>query len=154
MRRLDKEIKDEAVIREILEESGLCRLGFVDNNEAYIVPVNYACEGMTIYFHSAPAGRKIELMKKNNQVSFEIEHTAEIITGELPCSWTARYRSVMGRGILSTETDPALKKEAMDLIMRKYGAEMELNYDENVFSRMIIIKLQIQSLTGKQSGVW
>jgi nitroimidazol reductase NimA-like FMN-containing flavoprotein (pyridoxamine 5'-phosphate oxidase superfamily) len=154
MRRLDKEIKDEAVIREILEKSDLCRLGFVDNDEAYIVPVNYACEGITIYFHSAPAGRKIELMKKNNRVSFEIEHTAEIITGELPCSFTSRYRSVMGRGILSIENDPALKKQAMDLIMQKYGAEIELNYDEKVFSRMIIIKLQIQSLTGKQSGDW
>jgi hypothetical protein len=46
------------------------------------------------------------------------------------------------------------KKHGLDLIMRKYGASMELNYDEKILARMMILKLTIESYTGKQSGEW
>ena len=61
MRRLDKEIKDSDVIQEILQNSEICRLGLVDGNEAYIVPVNYGYKDGVIYMHSAPNGRKMEI---------------------------------------------------------------------------------------------
>ena len=53
MRRLDKEITDLQLITEILEKSEICRLGLVENNEAYIVPVNFAYAGNSIYLKSA-----------------------------------------------------------------------------------------------------
>jgi nitroimidazol reductase NimA-like FMN-containing flavoprotein (pyridoxamine 5'-phosphate oxidase superfamily) len=154
MRRQDKEITDNGLIQEILAKSEICRLGLVDHGEAYIVPVNYAHDNGLIYMHSAPNGRKIELLKRNNQVSFEIEYASEIIRDEVPCKWSAKYRSVMGKGFISLENDVALKKRGLDLIMKKYGAVMELNYDESILSRMILLVLKIQSITGKQSGNW
>ena len=154
MRKQDKEITEKGIIQEILEKSEICRLGLVDNTEAYIVPTNYAYENGIIYIHSAPSGRKIELIKRNNRVSFEIEYSSEIIKSEIPCKWTTRYRSVMGKGTIVTENNPESKKKGLDLIMIKYGAEMELNYKEKELSGMIILKLTIDSAIGKQSGNW
>jgi nitroimidazol reductase NimA-like FMN-containing flavoprotein (pyridoxamine 5'-phosphate oxidase superfamily) len=154
MRRQDKEIKDQGLIQEILIKSEVCRLGLVDNDEVYIVPVNYAYENGLIYIHSAPNSRKIEIIKKNNRVSFEIEFSSEIIKNEIPCKWTAKYRSIMGKGIVVIENDIESKKRGLNLIMIKYGADMELNYDESALSRMILLKLKIDSITGKQSGNW
>ncbi|MCX6334532.1 MAG: pyridoxamine 5'-phosphate oxidase family protein [Bacteroidia bacterium] len=154
MRRQDKEITDNRIIQEILEKSAICRLGLVDKDEAYIVPTNYAYENGLIYIHSAPAGRKIDLIKRNNRITFEIEYSCEIIRSEIPCNWTTVYRSVMGKGTIFLENDPESKKRGLDLIMLKYGAAMELNYDESLLSRMIILKLRIDSITGKQSGNW
>ena len=154
MRKHDKEIKGKGIIREILEQSAICRIGLVDNSEAYIVPVNFAYKNGIIYIHSAPSGRKIELIKRNNRVSFEIEYSSEIIKGESPCKWTTRYRSLMGKGAIVVENNPESKKVGLDLIMVKYGAEMELNYNEKDLSGMIIFKLIIESITGKQSGIW
>lgn len=154
MRKKEKEIKDDFLIREILEKSEICRLGMVDNDEAYIVPVNYAFDNGFIYIHSAPAGRKIELIKRNNNVSFEIEYSSEIIKNEVPCRWTTRYRSVMGKGTVVFEDDPESKKRGLDLIMKKYGAGTGLRYNQADISKMIILKLKIKSITGKQSGRW
>ena len=154
MRRLDKEITDEKVMDEILLRSDICRLGLVDNDEAYIVPVNYAYENDIIYIHSAHAGKKMELMKQNNKVSFEIELHHEIVKSNIPCGWTAKYRSIMGKGTITIDNDPVAKKKGLDLIMRKYGADMELNYEENSLARMTILMLKIESITGKQSGNW
>lgn len=154
MRKKEKEIRNDSLIREILEKSDVCRLGLVDNDEAYIVPVNYACKDEFIYIHSAPAGRKIELIKRNNRASFEIEFSSEIIKSDIPCRWTTRYRSVMGRGTIIIENDPESKKKGLDLIMQKYGAGKDLRYNEADLSKMIILKLKIESVTGKQSGKW
>jgi len=154
MRRQDKEITDNGLIREVLVKSEICRLGLVENDEAYIVPVNYAYDNGLIYIHSAPDGRKIEMIKRNNRVSFEIEFTGEIIKDKVPCNWSAKYRSVMGKGSIVIENDSELKKRGLDLILLKYGADMQLNYDKSVLSRMVLLILKIDSITGKQSGNW
>jgi len=154
MRRLDKQITDQQVIEEILQQSDICRLGLVDQDEAYIVPVNYAYADNVIYIHSAHAGRKMELLKQNNRVSFEVEFHHEVVKSDIACNWTAKYRSVMGKGTVTITDNPDMKKKGMDLIMRKYGADMELNYNEKVLARMAVLQLKIESLTGKQSGDW
>lgn len=154
MRRQEKEITDSSIIREILAKSEICRLGFVDNEEAYIVPVNYAYEDGIIYIHSATGGRKVDLIKRNSRVSFEIEYSNEIIKAGTPCEWSARYRSIMGKGNIIIEEDPVLKKKGLDLIVTRYGSNIELNYDESLFSRTILLILKIESITGKQSGIW
>ncbi|MDD4990783.1 MAG: pyridoxamine 5'-phosphate oxidase family protein [Paludibacter sp.] len=154
MRRLDKQITDPDLINTILEKSDICRLGLVENNEAYIVPVNFAWSEGIIYIHTAQQGRKMNIIRANNRVSFEMELHHEIVESEITCGWTAKYRSVMGKGTITIDDNPTSKKRGLDLIMRKYGATMELNYDEKVLSRMTILKLEIESVTGKQSGEW
>ena len=126
----------------------------IDGDMAYIVPVNYGYSDGIIYIHSSPNGRKMEILRKNNDVSFEIEYTMDIIKNDVACNWSAKYRSVMGSGTIEIIEDPESKKEPMNIIMRKYGASGDLNYDEASFSRMIILKLIITSVTGKQSGMW
>lgn len=154
MRRKEKEITSSRIIREILLKSEVCRLGFVDNGDAYIVPVNFAYDEGKIYIHSAPEGRKIELLRTDNHITFETELTAEILKDDIPCNWSAKYRSVMGKGIISIQNDPDSKRRGLDLIMKKYGADIELKYNESSLSKMVILELTITSLTGKQSGDW
>ncbi len=155
MRRKDKEITDKEIVESILNESEICRLGLVENGEAYIVPVNFAHSNGTLYIHSAMQGRKIELLKSNNKVAFEMESHASIKTGPLPCNWTTRYRSAMGRGTVEIETNPEQKKLGLDLIMKKYGwGNEELNYDAPLLARVCILKVKIENLTAKQSGDW
>ena len=154
MRRFDKEIKDPAIIYEILHRSELCRIGLVDGDEAYIVPLNYGYADGVLYFHSAPNGRKINLIRKNNNVTFEITLTSEILTGEKPCNWTTRYRSAMGTGTIEIYDDRESKISGLDVIMKKYGAEGDLDYDESLLERMVILKLHISSMNAKQSGLW
>ena len=70
MRRKDREVKDFEVVKQIIEECDVIRIGLVDDDlYPYIVPMNfgYEFEGEEIHFylHGAMAGRKYELMKRN-----------------------------------------------------------------------------------------
>ncbi len=152
MRRHDKEIKDPEVLEEILLKSEVCRLGLTDKGMAYIVPVNFAYDDGMIYFHSAPVGRKMRLLRENPQISFEMELSAEIIRNPVACSWTTKYRSLTGTATASILNGTESKKHGMDLIMKKYGASGKFDYDEKTFSRMVVVALKVESVTGKQSG--
>jgi uncharacterized protein len=154
MRRYDKQITDSNILTEILEKSDLCHLGLVDNGEAYIVPVNYAYADGKIYIHSAHEGRKMSIIRQNNRVSFEIVLHHEIIKDTIACGWTEKFRSVMGTGTITISDQIASKKKGLDLIMKKYGADFELFYDDKILARMTILELKIDKLNGKQSGNW
>ena len=77
MRRKDREVKDYPEIIKIIDACDCCRLGFVDDKEAYIVPLNFGYEtngsDLTLYFHSANEGRKIDLVSKQERVAFELD---------------------------------------------------------------------------------
>jgi nitroimidazol reductase NimA-like FMN-containing flavoprotein (pyridoxamine 5'-phosphate oxidase superfamily) len=104
-----------------LNNSELCRIGLVEDGMAYIVPLNYGYADGIIYMHSAPNGRKMEILRRNNRVSFEIELFSDIVKKDVACRWTAKYRSVMGHGTVQIISDPEKKRTGMDVIMRKYG---------------------------------
>ena len=153
MRRKDKEITDENTIKEILEKSSVCRLGLFDDDYPYVVPLNYGHKNNALYFHCALEGRKIELIKKNNKVAFEIEQAYEVIKNDVSCRWTTRYRSVMGTGTIEIISDFNKKKEGLDVIMQHHGKH-DNEYSKKGVDSILVLKLTINSLSAKQSGSW
>jgi uncharacterized protein len=158
MRRKDKEITDKSIIREILSKSEICRIAMTDEGCPYMVPLNYGFAGNALYFHSAPAGRKIELIQKSNKVCFEIEYAQEMVKHdsrqESACNWTTRYRSVIGYGRIEIINDLERKKKGLDIIMAHYGKPLCNGYQEGNLKKMVILKLTIDEISGKQSGDW
>ena len=71
MRRKDREITDINEIETIIKRATHCQIGLVDNDEPYVVPVNFGYERNALYFHGALEGRKVELIQKNNKVCLE-----------------------------------------------------------------------------------
>jgi nitroimidazol reductase NimA-like FMN-containing flavoprotein (pyridoxamine 5'-phosphate oxidase superfamily) len=154
MRRKDKEISDKNIIDEIIRNSNICRIAMIDNGLPYLLPLNYGYFDGNLYFHSALSGRKIDILKQNNYVCFEIEGHTEIITGEKACDWTTKYRSVVGYGHIEFETDIEDKRKGLDIIMKAHGKLDENIYSESSLKPMLILKLKIESVSGKQSGDW
>ena len=98
MRRKEKEITNRAVIDAIIRQARVCRLALSEDNQPYIVPLCFGYENDALYFHSAPEGRKLDILKKNNKVCFEFDNVGEILTAEKACCWSMQYRSVIGFG--------------------------------------------------------
>lgn len=130
MRKQNQEIKDKDVIEEILLKSKICRIAMTDNSKPYIVPFNYGYKDNCIYIHSTPEGKKIELLRENNHVCFEIEYEAQIVKHNNPCKWATRYRSVISYGYVEIILDYEQKKIGLDIIMAHYGAHEQNIYDE------------------------
>ena len=78
----------------ILKESRICRIGLVDQDKPYIVPMNFGYKNGTLYIHSAKEGRKIDLMKKNPNVCFEMDELVRLKKAKQACEWGVQYQSM------------------------------------------------------------
>ena len=154
MRRKDKEVTDKKIIDDLFATAEVCRVAMVDNGEPYIVPLNYGYRDNVIYVHSAAAGRKIDVLKRNSRVCFEIESASEIVKQAEPCHWGTKARSLIGYGRVEILTGSSEKKRGLDIIMAHYGKQ-DLNvYDEEQLRRVVILKISIESVACKQLGDW
>ena len=152
MRRADKKIKDNRQIDEIIQKANCCRIALVDGIYPYIVPVNFAASNNHLYFHSAKEGRKIDILRKNNSICFEMDIEGEIVNGQKACSWGMKYVSVIGFGQAFFIEDNAGKKKALDLLMEKYAGKSGFSYADEELDKIIVIDVKIDTVSGKQSG--
>ena len=105
-----------------------------------------------LYFHSAKEGRKIDMIRKNNTVCFEIDVDTKLLKAEQPCKWSIKYYSVIGFGKAFLVEDLEEKREALDIIMEHYSGKSSFEYPEESVNNVIIIKVRIEGMTGKKSG--
>ena len=77
MRRKDREITDFNEIIEIIKKCDVCRIAMNDGDFPYMVPLNFGLDiqdGQAyLYFHAALEGKKLDLLKKDNRVTFEMD---------------------------------------------------------------------------------
>lgn len=150
MRRADKEITSKAAIEGIISRSLVCRLALADENRPYIVPLCFGYKDNSLYFHSAVQGKKIDIIKKNNRVCFEFDIDSEVIKADKACEWGLQYKSVVGFGQASFLEDSESKRRALDIIMKQYSGESSA-YPEAKLKHTVIIKVDIEHMTGKQA---
>ena len=151
MRKKEREITDPAEIEKIIKQTRVCRVGLVDGDEPYVVPVCFGYENNAFYFHCAPEGRKLELIKRNNKVCVEIDADVEITTAEKPCGWSTRYRSVIGVGRAYILEDEAEKTHGLTVLMRQFG-ETGTNLEFETTDRAAVVRIDIETMTGKKLG--
>lgn len=154
MRKYNQEIKDPRIIEEILNSSIICRIAMADGEKPYLLPFNYGYRENCIYIHSALEGKKLDVLRLNNSVCFEIDHEVKIIKDDKACKWTTVYRSVVGYGTVEILTDIEEKIEGLKIIMAQHGAPDLTVFEPSNVDRMLILKLKISELTAKQSSNW
>lgn len=148
MRKKEREIKDRKSIDDIIRRCQVCRLAMCDDGQPYIVPLNFGYDGSFLYFHAAPEGRKIDMIKKNNRVAFEFDILNDIVKADKPCDWGARYESVIGSGKAEIVDDEETKRIALSCIMRQYGSEAR-DFPEDIMKKTLIIRVEILVTSGK-----
>ena len=154
MRKHKQEITDPNVLEKILFEGTICRLAMMDVDKPYLLPFNYGYQDGCLYIHSAPEGKKIDLLKENNRVCFEIESPTELTIHEKPCKWAFKYQSIVGYGHVEILTDLEKKKSGLDIIMSHYEFEGKPGYEDKQVDFIVILKVVIDEMTGKQSSNW
>jgi nitroimidazol reductase NimA-like FMN-containing flavoprotein (pyridoxamine 5'-phosphate oxidase superfamily) len=150
MRRKDKEITDPAEIEKILKEAQVCRLAMVDGNRPYVVPLSFGFEGDSLYFHSGCKGMKIDILRVNPEVCFEMDLQGDVLEDEKPCEWTVQYRSVIGFGKAEFLEKTAEKREAFRIIMAHYS-DSSFAFTEEMLKGVVIIRVKIAEISAKQS---
>lgn len=153
MRRREREVTDETMIRDVLDRAKYLHLGMSDDGQPYVVPMNYGYrlqDGvLTIYLHGAVEGYKYEVLKKNPRISFTLECDTQPFEGRLACQYGMTYFCIMGKGTAVLVDDIKEKEEALSLLMKtQTGGAFE--FDEKMVSIVNVIRLDITEFTAKR----
>lgn len=138
-------------IEAIIRKATVCRLGMLDGDTPYIVPLCFGYRDDTLYFHGSMKSRKAELIRKHPKVCFEFDILAEPISAPDPCDWDMRYQSVVGFGNASVVEAVDEKRQALEIITTQY-AKGSHSFTELKLKTTMVIKVTIETLTGRQSG--
>lgn len=154
MRRREREVTDAGKIDAIIRSCDCCRLGFVDGEEAYIVPVNFVMaeeDGRRVlYLHGAKEGRKAALIREKGRCSFEMDTKHELLTADTACGHSYFYQSVMGRGSIAFVEEPEKKAAALNLIMGRYSGRSDWTFPQEMLERTGLIRVEIEELSCKE----
>lgn len=150
MRRKNQLLTDEECI-EILNSSTSGTLALLgDNDYPYSVPISYVYNDGKLYFHSALTGHKIDAVNRYNKASFCVIAQDKVV----PEKYTTYFRSVIAFGKIRVIDNDAEKLRAIEILAEKYSpqlAEGRKKEIEDNFSRMCMIELDIEHMTGKEA---
>jgi nitroimidazol reductase NimA-like FMN-containing flavoprotein (pyridoxamine 5'-phosphate oxidase superfamily) len=119
-----------------------------DDAYPYAVPLSFAHEDGKLYFHSAPAGHKIDALERSDKASFCVIAADDVVQN----TFTTHYRSVVVFGRLRILTDDGEKRNALELLARKYSPDyVDAAEDEidGAWKRVCALELAIEHMTGK-----
>ncbi len=153
MRRKDREITEKKQIEDFIAKEQIIRIGFYDEGDIYMVPVNYGyiCNNgrYTFFFHGAKAGRKYELTKSEPKVGFEIDGKYELTSGDIACEYSCKFQSVIGSGKLTLIEDASEKVIGLNAIMRQTTGRNNWDYEDSMLEEVAVFKLEVEKLTCK-----
>ena len=152
MTKRERQVTDPEQILHILETGKVLHLGLAVDNEPYVVPMNYGHimeDGkLTIYLHSATKGKKLDMIRENSRVFFEIDCDRMPFEGQLPCQYGMVYSSIMGRGTAHIVEDVEEKKMAMAMLMKTQTGK-DFTFEDRLVSIVAVIRIDVAEYTAK-----
>lgn len=153
MTRREQQVTDINEIIDILDKSKVVHIGMIDGDEPYVVPMNYGYtlnDGkLTIYLHGARRGRKIDVLRENPKVFFEMCCDITSFEGEVACKYGITYASIMGRGVATLVEDVEEKKKALSVLM-KTQVNKDFTFDDKLTTVVSIIRIDTIEFTAKK----
>ncbi len=150
----NRTITDKSEIKTIIDKCDVCYLSMADDdNKPYVLPFNFGYEDNTIFFHSAPEGKKIDILRKNPHVcvAFSTDHKLFKRNEEVACSYGMCFRSVVAHGTIVFVDDFDEKKKILNIIMRKYTGK-DFSYNAPAVKNVAIFKVEITKIEGREMG--
>lgn len=152
IRRQNRSLEDKLRIKELLvtSEYGFLSLGTSENGYGYGIPISYAYDedSSSLYFHCAPEGQKLDMMKQNNKVSFCVVGVTKPIADQ----FTTLYESIITFGTVYSDLSEEEKRKALRLIVKKYSPgfeELGEKYMDKSWARTAVFKIDIEHITAK-----
>ena len=150
MRRKRQQLSDEDsyAILQNATSGTLALLG--DGDYPYAVPISYVFSEGKLYFHSALSGHKVDAIRSCDRASFCVVAQDDV----KPAMYTTFFRSVIAFGRIHIVDDEAEKLAAARLLGNRYNPHQDEALQkelENGLARMLVIRLDIEHLTGKES---
>ena len=150
MRRKRQQLSEEESIG-ILQKATAGTLALLgDNGYPYAVPISYVYADGKLYFHSALSGHKVDAIRNCDKASFCVIDKDDV----QPEKYTTYFRSVIAFGRIHIIEDAQEKLETARLLGDRYNPNQEEALQKELekgLSRMVMIRFDIEHLTGKEA---
>ncbi len=137
-------------IEALLKKQLIGRIGCHSKGVTYIVPVNYVYDGTNIYCHSAK-GMKIDMMRENPAVCFEVDNIKDITDWQSVIAW-GKFEEITEmagqQSILQKLTDRISPNIIDDSVTPEHGF-VDAESDVGTTVELIIYKIIIDKKTGR-----
>jgi len=152
------EIKSKEKIIEFLSSQQTGRISSIDENGfPQIIPMNFVFINDAVYIHSHIRGEKLDNIRRNQKVGFEVDKSLEFLPSYFSDPTDASladtlYISVVMKGNASIVLDKEEKTIALNGLMEKYqpeGGYEQIKPDMDVLKGVEVIKIVPESLRGK-----
>ena len=152
------EIKSKEKIIEFLSSQQTGRIASIDGNGfPQIIPMNFVFIEDAVYMHSHIRGEKLDNIRRNQKVGFEVDKSLEFLPSYFSDPTDASladtlYISVIIKGNASIVSDKEEKTNALNGLMKKYqpeGGYEPIKPDMDVLKEVEVIKIIPESLRGK-----
>ena len=150
MRRKRQQLSNEESIA-ILEKATAGTLALLgDEGYPYAVPISYVYTDGKLYFHSALAGHKVDAIRKCDKASFCVIEQDDV----QPKKYTTFYRSVIAFGRIHIIEDEQEKLATARMLGNRYNPNDDESLRQEIesgLSRMLMLRFDIEHLTGKEA---
>jgi len=152
------EIKSKEKIIEFLSSESTGRIASIDTNGfPQIIPMNFVFIDGMIYMHSHIRGEKLENIKRNDKVGFEVDRSLEFLPSYFFDPNDASladtlYISVVMKGTCVIVENKEEKVLALNGLMKKYqpeGGYEPMNPEMDVLNEVAVIKIIPDTMRGK-----
>ena len=152
--RTKKQLMNEKRTAALLERAKVGHLATVGPDGApYVVPVQFAINGETLYFHSAAEGQKLENLLRDARICFEVYEDFGLsyaLDCEYACAVNTKYESAVIFGKARLVEKQEEKERALRYIVRKYAPEIaDKPFLRQIYLRTAVVAVEIESCTGK-----
>ena len=151
-------IKSKEKIIQFLNDENTGRISSIDEDGyPQIIPMNFVFINDSIYMHSHTKGEKLDNIRRNSKVGFEVDRSLEFLPSYFFDPNDASladtlYISVVIKGEANIINDVEEKVLALNTLMKKYQPEGNyepMNRDMGVLDAVSVIKITPNSMSGK-----
>lgn len=154
------QITDSIIIDDVLSSVEYGTLALCVDNIPYSIPLNFAHDEESVYFHGNKKGKKMQMIYENANASFSVVQSYSVIQSyfssneQLACPATHFFKSIIIDGRIEIVDSYEEKIKAMSLLMEKLQKEGGYKpFTDKVYEKMLnavaVYKLNKKELTAK-----
>lgn len=140
-------------IHKMLEEEAVGRFVTIGpDGYPYAIPVHFVHYQDKIYFHGLPRGQKLDNLRANPRVCFEVDKMYGYLKEgvDMPCNVNTDYESIIIIGDAIVLEDVELKKTVLKAVVAKLTPDMsDMKIPDKMVMATAVVEITVKECTGK-----
>src|SRR6266550_2855694 len=112
-REPERGVYDRAAAYQVLDEAFICHVGFVVDNQPFVIPTGYGRSGDNLYIHGSAASRMLRNLDQGVAVCITVTLLDGLVLARSVFNHSMNYRSVVILGTATIVDDPTEKLAAL-----------------------------------------